>query len=216
MSASRHDAGFTLVEVLIALFIFAIVATGSMTALTTTLRGQAQLEDKLSQVQAIETTRALMKSDMASIILRQNRNPYGGKEQYVLRGGDDTVLTFTRSGRVNPGGIDKRSDLIRVSYVFEDRKLIRRTLDQVDPAPQAEARDRVLFDDVADVDVQFFTSKMALPSGNGQAANFPNITVGSSQVQVRAGQQNDIPNYVSLTLTFLSGDKLTQLFEVQL
>ena len=63
-----HEQGFTLVEMLVSLFIFAIISAGTMTVMTTNLRGKTQMDTRISEIQNIETMRALIKADMSNVI----------------------------------------------------------------------------------------------------------------------------------------------------
>ena len=105
---SGGDQGFTLVEVLVALFIFSLISLGTMTALTTALRGQAQLKEATETIAQIETARALMKSDMANLILRNNRDAYGNQlstddiSVETLCGCPDTTQADPDAGTIVP------------------------------------------------------------------------------------------------------------------
>jgi len=216
MTYASKDQGFTLVEVLIAMFVFSLISVGTMTALTTTLHGQGQMNERLDDISEIELARALIKSDIANIHIRPVRDSLGTLEPYVLSGGLDSLLTFTRAGRSNPGGLETRSEFQRVSYVFEDGKLIRRSLAQVNPAPQTPTRDRVLLAGLADVSVEFrITTKRNATVGDETVSlnlhHFP-----AEQILVEPGQDKDLPSIVTFTTEFENGDKLTQHFEVSL
>ena len=51
MRAHAHkEAGFTLVEVLISLFIFALLTVGTMTAMTQSLRGKDRLAASMEEL----------------------------------------------------------------------------------------------------------------------------------------------------------------------
>ena len=101
----RGQAGFTLIEVLIAMFIFSLISVGATSALTSSLRGKAVMNERLDAISEIETARAIMRSDFAHIQLRQTRDAYGGVSPYGLSGGIEELINFTRSGRMNPGGL---------------------------------------------------------------------------------------------------------------
>ena len=194
-----REQGFTLVEVLVALFIFSLISLGTMSAMTSALRGQAQLNEATDRIAEIDTARALIKADMANLLLRPSRDGYGNRDLFVISGGVDTLLTFTRSGRDNPGGLEKRGDLQRVAYVFEDGNLIRRTRTEMNPAPQSEPIDRVLISDLSRAEVSFFDRDLEY-----------------SQLFIPADGQTIPYSRVKFTLTTEAGDQLTQIFELSL
>ena len=100
-----RQRGFTLLEVLIAIAIFALLAMATYRMLDSVLqtdRGQRQQEQRLR-----ELTRAMaaFERDLLQVRLRPVRDPLGDLLP-ALRGssGRDTQLEFTRSGWRNPLG----------------------------------------------------------------------------------------------------------------
>lgn len=190
---TTKDAGFTLVEVLIALFIFALISTGTLAALTSALSGRAQLKTRLAENSDIEIMRALIKADMQHMILRQNRDSFGQNEPLLLSGGyDENLLTFTRTGRVNPGGLQARSELLRVTYVFENGALIRRSLPSENPAQDSPPSERILMEDLADLDIEFLNGNRAVRNLSVPASAIkgapPPFTVMRLRAEFESGQ----------------------------
>jgi general secretion pathway protein J len=149
-AASHKESGFTLVEVLISLFIFALISAGTMTALTQSLRGKDRLAASMEEINQLNTARAIIRSDMIALTLRPSRDELGGINPYLLTTDGEALLSFTRRGRQNPSGLEKRGDLERVEYYFEDGKFIRRSYSHENPAQLAQTFDRVLFEDLED------------------------------------------------------------------
>lgn len=206
MSARRHrESGFTLVEMLIALFIFALISAGTMTALTGALSARAQVKIRLSDIADIEIMRALIKSDMRHMILRENRDSFGVKEPLILSGGyDDNLITFTRSGRANPGGLQKRGDLQRVTYIFEQGALIRRALTVENPSQAAEPQDRILMAGLTDIEIEFI-------SGNAVARQ-----ISLPVYDLETARDSAPFTAIRLRAEFGSGEILDQYFEAGL
>ncbi len=195
---ASKDLGFTLVEMLIALFIFAIISAGTMSVLTTSLRGKAQMDERILDIQNIETMRALIKSDMSNVILRPARDILGSEALYTLSGGVTDLMSFTRGGRANPGGLEPRSDMQRVTYLFEDGQLIRRHLAHENPAPNTPEFDRVMISGLKSA-----TMKFVGPDTE------------SSQIFVEPYTTSPV-KAVKLNLVFINGDVLEQYFELGL
>lgn len=195
----RRDnaAGFTLVEMLVALAIFSLLTVGATTAMLAALKTKSQIDEATQEITALETARALLRADLNNIILRPARDPYGTKELYLMSGGVDTLLTFSRGGRENPGGLEPRGGVQRVAYVFEDEKLIRRSFGVDNPAPLSPLRDRVLLENVEDVEVSFEQKQLTF-----------------SQMFV-PNDQTAIPfDMFVMTITFAGGFELVQKFEL--
>jgi len=151
VSVPHHkEAGFTLVEVLISLFIFALISVGTMTALTQSLRGKDRLAASMDELNQLNAARAIMRADMSALTLRTSRDELGGINPYVLTTDGEALLSFTRRGNQNPSGLELRGDLERVEYHFEDGALIRRSYAHENPAQEALSFDRVLLDDLED------------------------------------------------------------------
>lgn len=151
MIASEHkEAGFTLVEVLVSLFIFTVISAGTMTALTQSFKSKDQLAASMVDLNQLNAARAIMRADMTALTLRAGRDELGGINPYVLTTDGEALLTFTRRGRQNPSGLEKRGDLERVEYHFEEGAIIRRSYGHENPAQAATAFDRVLLDDLQD------------------------------------------------------------------
>ena len=156
----KSDAGFTLIEMLVALAIFSLLTVGATTAMIAALQTKARVDVAANEITSMETARALLRADIDNIILRPARDPFGNQELFLISGGVDTLLTFTRGGRENPGGLEPRGGIQRVSYVFEDSKLIRRSFTVDNPAPQTQERDRVLLENIDDVEVSFAQGRL--------------------------------------------------------
>lgn len=203
-TASHKQSGFTLIEVLIALFIFSLISVGATSALTSSLRGQNQMQQRLEGISEIENMRALIRGDMASLILQPRREAYGNSEPYVLRADGQVLLDFTRTGRSNPMD-DARGDLQRVIYVVEDGHFIRRSFSQFSPAPQSGQIDRVLLSSISRSELDF----VYVPSEFSLEVALPDI-------RLEAGQPADKLKAIKLDLEFETGGTLTQYFEVGL
>jgi len=195
--SKRFEAGFTLIEMLVALAIFSLLSAGATTAMVAALKTKTQVSDATDELTALETSRALMRSDLNNIILRPSRDPFGSREIYLMSGGSESLLTFSRGGRENPGGLEKRGSIQRVAYVFEDDKLIRRSYAVDNPAPLTPLRDRVLLDNLEDVTVSFEKEQLT----------FNQIFMRPDQLEVPA-------DMFVLTVRFAGGAELVQKFEL--
>ena len=171
------QAGFTLIEVLISLFIFALIMVGTMTALTQSLRGKARLETSLNDLNAINSARAIIRSDIDAIVFRPLRDELGGQLLYSLTTDGDPLLSFTRAGLQNPGGLEIRGDLERVEYHFENGNLIRRSFDHVNPSSNGNEYDRVLIDSLTAAQV----TGLIYRRGTFATADFLRVQNGDAQ-----------------------------------
>ncbi len=195
----RKDEGFTLVEMLVALAIFSLLSAGATSAMLTAVKSKEVLEEKVISIQDLQMARALMRADIDNMVLRPSRDAFGNPEQYLMSGGTDTLLSFTRGGRENPGGLEKRGGLQKVAYVFEEGNLIRRSYAVDNPAPQTPVRERILLFNLENVFVTFEDEN--------------NISV--NQVLVTFNEPVLQANMMTLTITYPGGEELVQKFELK-
>ncbi len=197
MQSAAKQSGFTLIEMLISLFIFAVISAGTMMALNGALRGKEQINTATARLAQIDIARALIRADMAQLVLRPVRDAFGNFEIYTLQSGTGTLLRFTRKGRANPAGVLRRGDVQRLAYVFEDGSLIRRVQTQANPAPQSPTIDRTLISDLVGVELVFVA--------NDEEISGLSIPINATQ---------KAPPLMKLNLIYNNGDALTQVFEV--
>lgn len=195
-----NEAGFTLVEVLISLFIFALISVGTMTALTQSLQGKDRLAASMEEINQLNAARAIMRADMSALTLRTSRDELGGINPYVLTTDGEALLSFTRRGAQNPSGLEKRGDLERVEYHFESGALIRRSYAHENPAQLAAKYDRVLLDELERADIT------AIGYGDGRV-----ITLEDFRLEAGATLK---PSAVIIELTDNFGAVTEHLFEI--
>jgi general secretion pathway protein J len=118
--------GFTLIELMVAIFITAIVFAMGYGAVNQALGNKQALEDRQERLLAVQTTMRVLAQDFGQLSSRPVRDPTGDSWQPVLRSGQTTqpFLTFTRAGWANPAGV-QRPALQRVAYTL-DNKILRR------------------------------------------------------------------------------------------
>jgi general secretion pathway protein J len=118
--------GFTLIELMVALFITAIVFAMGYGAVNQALNSRKGLEERQTRLLAVQTTMRVLAQDFDQLSLRPVRDPAGQSWQPVLISGQTTqpYVTFTRGGWSNPAGV-QRPALQRVTYSL-DNKVLRR------------------------------------------------------------------------------------------
>lgn len=161
-ATSPNDAGFTLVEVLIAITIFAIIATAGSGLLTMSISAKQATETAQAKVNQLRVTRSLIKSDMAQTILQRSRDPFGGQKKSAFEGGraakhtDGLLLSFARTGHTNPNGLIARSTNQHVRYIVRDNQLIRQASQRLNPGPDTSTFERILLDDIQSAAIRFY------------------------------------------------------------
>ena len=140
--------GFTLVEMMVALFIFALIATTGVVLLSVGVRAQAAATARLDDTAALRRMSILLANDLAQIMPRTARASDGA----VLRaftGNDGTsnplILGYVRGGWSNLENAS-RAGVQRVDVVLERGRLERRGYAALDG--NATATPIVLAEDV--------------------------------------------------------------------
>ena len=117
--------GFTLIEVMVALAIFGVLAALAYGALGQTLTNSDMLTERMDRLQSIQRTMSYLSSEMLQAAPRSVRADLGQYEP-ALRSSfaSDFALELTRGGWPNSAGVP-RSTQQRTAYRIEDDELIR-------------------------------------------------------------------------------------------
>ncbi len=115
--ARAAGRGFTLVEMLVALLIMAIMSALGFGIYRQARVGAERAGDSLKRTREIEFGLRIMVQDFSQAVPRPVRDPLGETRQPALRGGTGTatLVDLTRGGWSNTAGL-QRSTLQRVSY----------------------------------------------------------------------------------------------------
>lgn len=118
--------GFTLLELLVALFIFAVLSALGYTAITQALENRERVRTQQLRIGELQTAMRVLVQDFAQLAPRPVRDVIGAADEPALRapGGGTALVAFTRNGLANPAGI-ARSTLERVEYALEAETLLR-------------------------------------------------------------------------------------------
>lgn len=157
MPVSRA-AGFTLVEVLIALSITAFVASIAYSSLSTVIIGMESTRENSERAYAVNRAWMIISRDLRHFTDRPVRDEFGEREP-ALQGGQAArfPLSLTRSGWHNPVA-HLRSNLQRVNYRLEDEALWRDSYPVLDRAADTEPDSVKLLEDVEYLGLAFLDS----------------------------------------------------------
>lgn len=149
--ACRGERGFTLVEVLVALLIFGMIAAAGVAILTFSVRAQGATDKRFDAIAATNRTAALLSSDLGQAIDRPARDE-GGVPRPAFVGESDGRIAFVRSGWANVDAAP-RASVQKVAYRLTDGALERVAYPMVDGAPPMAAV--ALLDGVAGVAARY-------------------------------------------------------------
>jgi general secretion pathway protein J len=150
--------GFTLLELLIAISVFAIMAVMAYGGLSNVISNSEQSEKAMQRLQRVQLAVLKISRDINQLSKRNIRDEYGNSTNYIMTGRDqDTIIEFSRGGRPNPAEL-LRSHLQRVAYKLEDNTLKRLDWKQLDRAQNSEPHVVTLLDDVESVELRYLDS----------------------------------------------------------
>lgn len=162
-----HDrnAGLTLIELMIAMAIFAIMAVSMFIAFDNVQTAKEVTDQASARLKAYQSAFSRIGQDLQQIIPRPVRDEYGDM-QYALRLDSDSSLHFTRAGWTRSAFFSKnpRSNLQRVQYYLEDGKLMRAHWKALDLAPGEQPKRSVLLEDVSELKFRFFYFDLTDPA----------------------------------------------------
>ena len=134
--------GFTLIEILIALSLFALIAGMTAAAMYQAFNARARLSAESDRLSNIQLALSLIQQDVRSITARNTySNDFHLFPAFI---GRSAYIEFTRDGLTNPGGINKRSTLQRVAYLCQDDRLVRRSWQATDMSEREQYHDQTL------------------------------------------------------------------------
>jgi general secretion pathway protein J len=156
--ATSRQQGFTLLELLIASIIFAIMAVMAYGGLDNVIKNSESSQQALDRLKQVQQSVMVLNRDLSQIIPRPIRDEYGNQRPYIVADNNiDNLIEFTRGGRVNPAGLI-RSTLQRVAYRFDEDKLVRLQWPHLDRSQEAEPQESILVDNVENVVIRFLDS----------------------------------------------------------
>lgn len=189
--AKPCQSGFTLVEMLVALVIFALLSAAGVAVLRGSVDAQAAVSSRLAQLGALGRLHSLLSSDLGQAADRPTRGPSGSRPAFT---GDPNAMQFVRSGWTNLDG-EPRSDLQRVEWRFAGNSLNRTGFQHLDggddgspAAPFAGG-------------IASATLRYRMPDGSWASA-------------FRSSEEAALPPAVELTLTGREGARVVMVFSL--
>jgi general secretion pathway protein J len=202
----KSARGFTLLELLVAMFITAVVFALGYGAINQAIGNREVIEHSQNRLLAVQGTIRTFVQDFTQLAPRPVREPLGeGYQPAIQADTRSTVLvTFTRSGWANPAGV-QRSALQRVRYVLDGKQLRREYWTVLDATLDPKPRSRVLLDGVKSIKLRY------MDDGRNWREQWPPTTLTSTPT---ARDLRWRPIAIEVTLELEDWGRLTRLIEV--
>lgn len=175
-----EQQGFTLIEILVAIAIFAVLSLAAYQILQGVLRsGEISREHDKSLIE-VQRGMLLIERDFVQMVARQSRTPgvddeklqalYAGK---AVLDSDFQGIEFNRLGWNNPLNLLPRSNVLRVGYRVQNNQLQRLYYLHPDTVVGQEPEQQIILSDVDNLTFRFWsdgwintwTSNTEIPSG---------------------------------------------------
>jgi len=202
--------GFTLIEVVIAMFIAAIMFAIGYGAINQALRDRDALNVSQERVTEIQLGMRVVAQDFAQAVARPARDTSSNGQlmpAMFANGSSDIIVTFTRAGWSNPAGIQRPAEQ-RVRYRFIDGSLVREHWLAVDSALNTEPRQRILLSRVKAVEIRFLDPVSRQWRTDWQSTSSGVVAPNSVSLIVTR------PIAIEFTVVFEDWGRVQRLFEI--
>ncbi|RTR25983.1 type II secretion system minor pseudopilin GspJ [Shewanella atlantica] len=162
LTKTRVIAGFTLLEMLVAIAIFAMLGLAANSVLHTVIQNDAATKEFSGKLKSMQQGFGALERDLGQMVARTPRLLEGGRGTTVFQTGEDILdseseaLVFFRLGWLNPDGLLPRGSIQSVAYVVQDNNLERWYYPYPEPEFGSEPIKTIVIKDVISVEYSFF------------------------------------------------------------
>jgi general secretion pathway protein J len=199
----RHwQSGFTLIEVLVAMAVFAVLSALAYMTLGQTLSNSEMLTERMDRLQSVQRTMSLLSTELLQAAPRSIRGDLGDTQPALISDfGAAFALQLTHNGWPNSAGVP-RSTQQRTAYRIEDDELIRYHWNVLDRTANNIAVATVLLDNIESLTFRFLQQ-------NGEWTEQWPPTSGQP-----SSDTNLLPRAVTIVLVLPDEGELTRVVEV--
>jgi general secretion pathway protein J len=231
-----RSGGFTLLELLVAMFIAAIIFAMGYGTINQAVKNREGLQEQQQKLLELQTAVRTMEQDFVQLVQRPIRDPVGGTYQAALvanatsstgsgslgtssvtSSGALPLVALTRGGWTNPTGL-QRSALQRVAYYFQDGTLRREYWTVLDPTQASKAVRRDLMTHLKSVSLRFMDVQVGQVPVSGQS---PGVAQSANWSPIwppiNGANQNNLryrPIAVEITLETEEWGKVVRIVEI--
>jgi general secretion pathway protein J len=154
----KSSFGFTLLEILIALFIFTLLALMLATSFHAVIVSQSGVEKKAQRLRQLQMALLVFSRDIEQAIDRSIINSEGKTEAAFI--GEPDRIRLTHTGFASSLSITRQSGLQRVAYVWQrdQKQFVKLMWPVLDQAPTTKTYARPLLAEVDQVRFQYLAA----------------------------------------------------------
>lgn len=197
----KRSSGFTLLELLVAMAIFAIIGLAATGGLNAVIDQSTAARSGMKDLTQLQRSILFLTNDLYQMHPRIVRDELGrGEEKALLADGQDNyLLRFSREGWRNPAGLP-RGNIQRVQYRLEEETLIREHWVATDRTLSLEPVKLELLNNVTNVEFEY------LDYSNQWQQRWPQVKPG--------GGTEEWPRAVRVTITLKNIGEIQRLIEI--
>lgn len=158
----NHEKGFTLIEVMIAISIMAVIGIAASQVIDAVLRSDRISVEADKRITLLQRTYQIIQRDMMQMTQRTVRIESGEAQKQVMFAGENILesefdgIVFTRNGWRNPAQMFPRSTLQGVAYRVFEQKLERLHYLYPDQSSGIEPQVTPLINNVTELKIEYF------------------------------------------------------------
>ncbi len=206
---AHQQKGMTLIEVLIAITIMAVIAAISYQSLTATIGSKEAVEDNIAKVARIDRAWLLLEADLRNVINHITTRTFGpgsGESipSFVIEdGGEDYFMTVLRGGHANPLNFP-RTELIRVGYRVQEDTLWRDVWYDLASTDVDQAKQQKVVENVEEVIVRALPRNATSYSAGPWSERWPALNARQAN--------NELPLAIEVSLKLRDEAEIKRLF----
>lgn len=218
MSLHRSHQGLTLIELLIAMAIFAVMSAAMFLTFDSFQKGKQVTEASAQRLKHYQIAFNILSRDLQQMIPRPVRDEFGSDAPlYSMQSDTGSDIEFTRAGwNRSPFSKVKRAELQRVSYYLEEKKLMRGSWRVLDRAEDTAPDRTELLDGVESLSFVFYYLDKQSTMQSTDAWPPDSMKVGASATPVSVPEREYLllPKVVEMKLTTEDMGAITRKFLV--
>lgn len=170
-----RQSGFTLLEVLVAIAVFAMLSISAYQVMNNVQRSDAQSREHNARLKEIQQALVMMDNDFRQIVARKIRNQGEAPSDKILQSSEYLLdsssqgIIFPRLGWQNPQQMFPRGEVVKVGYRVVNDTLERVWFRYPDTVVGSEALVRPILSGVEKLSFQFYSDKKWSDSWNKKA-----------------------------------------------
>jgi len=149
--------GFTLIEILVAMAILAVIGVATLSIMNTATTSRDSIARSAQRLNNVERFWYTLSRDILQLAQRLPRNEFGDHQSAFFVPAEQAVEQFelVRLGRRNPADLP-RSNLERVRYQLKEQQILRISFPYVDGMVEQYGLQRPVLDKVESIQLSFF------------------------------------------------------------